>query len=255
MQQTIKALGWAIRFLWIIILLLLVFVAYSLFRFAEPGNIGIREPQVTFSGDVFSFSAPFFINNTGFYDLADANLTVMIGHQNGVLKTFSSFVPYVPAGMTWNSTYQLAVTLQELASDSWLLTNDTNLTLGMSASFRVAYVLALGISTNFSQPWMAPFHNLAISEVGYNSSTQEISMLASFENHASYSLQGEFALEVYDSGSRRLGYFMHDISVARGAPYSSSYQFVVDGSQFTNKGVIRLSFDGVEIYETEWIQG
>lgn len=255
MRQTIRTLGWAIGFLWIIILLLLVSVAFSLLGFAEPGNTGIREPQVTFSGTVFSLSGPFYVNNTGFYDLSDANLTILIGYQNEVLKTLSYFVPYVPAGTVWNSTYDASVTLQELASGSELLTNGTNLNLGISASFRVAHVLAFEVSTNFSQPWRAPFHNLTIQEIGYNPSTQQISLLTSFENHASFPLQGEFLLEVYNSRSRRIGYFMHDINVAASAPYSSSYQFGVDGFQMTDNEVIRLSFVGVKIYEMEWASG
>jgi hypothetical protein len=254
-RQTIKALGWAIRFLWIIVLLLPVSVAFSLWKLAEPGNIGIREPEVAFSGGAFSLSAPFYINNTGFYDLSDANLTISIGHENEVFKTFSSFVPHVPAGTTWNSSYQVSLALQEVASSMGLLTNDTDLVLGMSASFRVAYVIAFGVSTNFSQPWKAPFHNLTIPEVGYDSSTRKISMIASFENHANFPLEGEFLLEVYNNRSRRIGYFMHYINVASDAPYSGSYEFEVDEFQLTDNEVIRLSFDGVKIYETEWIPG
>ena len=166
MRHTIRALSWAIIILWVITLLLPITVALSLLKLLEQNAIGFGEQTVSFSNGTFYLSTPFYINNTGDYDLSDMNVTILVGSGNKTLSTFTTPLLNVTAGTMLNSSYDISFTLEEIAAKSTeLLTEDMDLNLSMSASFRIAYVIALGLSTTMTMPWGAPFHNLTVSEV------------------------------------------------------------------------------------------
>ncbi|MEM3536573.1 MAG: hypothetical protein QXF44_02230, partial [Candidatus Bathyarchaeia archaeon] len=128
LRQTIRALGWAIKIIWIVTLLLPVTVALSLWDLFSSGAFGVREPAMSLSDTELSISAPFYINNTGFYDLSDVNITIKIMNNNNRIAEFSKLFPKVPAKSMLNATYDVSLDLEELFSDNReLLTHDADL--------------------------------------------------------------------------------------------------------------------------------
>lgn len=253
MRHTIRALSWAIIILWVITLLLPITVALSLLKLLEPNAIGFGEQTVSFSNGAFSLSTPFYINNTGDYDLSDMNITILVGSGNKTLSTFTTPLLNVPAGTVLNSSYDVSFTLEEIAAKSTeLLTEDTDLNLSMSASFRIAYVIALGLSTTMTMPWGAPLHNLTVSEVSYDVSSQELSVSVSFENHAAFTPTGAISLEIYDNKSQLIGSTEEYLEIPSGEPFSMSFNLTIDPTKITEKGFVRIYFETIQVLEKEW---
>jgi len=230
-----------------------VTIGISLLRILEqPNAIGFKEPTVSFSNGTFSLSAPFYINNTGYYDLSDINVTILIGRNNTTLAAFSSPLLNVPAGTTLNSSYDLSFDIEKIVSKSTeLLTDDTTLNLSISTFFEIAYVMSLGVSTNMTTSWGAPFYNLTVSEVSWNFSTQEFTVVLSFENHACFTVNGTILLEMCNSRSELIGLIETCLDVPSDSLFHDVLKLTVDRSKMTDNGIIHIYFENVQILE-EW---
>lgn len=233
--------------------MLTITVAASLFQLAETGTMGVRQSEVSYSNNIFSLAPPFYINNTGFYDLTDVNFTISVNDAVGKLSAASVLIPVVRAGSILNSSLIINVSVAKLSPRAFaLLTNDTDLNLDVSASFGVAHAITFGLSTNFSQLWRAPFYNFRVLAVTYNASRAQLSISVSFENHASYPLNGSFTLQAYNNRSKRIGYFQDEVNVQPSSPFSGSYEFGIDDAELTSNNYVGLYFEGTEILEQEW---
>jgi hypothetical protein len=252
-QQTIKALSWAIRVFWVFALVLTISVAVSLSKLAESCTIGVRQSEVSYFDNIFSLAPPFYINNTGFYDFTDVNFTVSVNDAVGKLSAASVLIPTVRAGSSVDSSLIINVSVAKLSPRTFaLLTNDVDLSLDVSASFGLAHAITFGLSTNFSQPWRAPFHNFTVLAVTYNASIAQLSITVSFENHATYPLYGSFTLQAYNNRSKCIGYFQDEVNVQPSSPFSGSYEFGIDAAELTSDNYVGLYFEGTEILEQEW---
>ncbi|MGB9713595.1 MAG: hypothetical protein ACPLZC_01300 [Candidatus Bathyarchaeales archaeon] len=253
MRQTIRALGWLIALLWIFTLLLPVTVGLSLSRLLESKAMGIQEPTFSFQNGNFSISMPFYVNNTGFYDLSDITVNVQIRKENKTISTFSTHLPDVPSGVLVNSSCDLSASLEELASkDTGIFTNDTELLVDAGLSFRVAYVIAFGVSMTFPTSWNAPFHNLTASNFTYDG-VNKFSMLLSFENHAQFPIYGSLAVKLYNDENVLLGNTSKSINVLSEGSFNNVFEITVDEpSKITANGLIRVCFEEVQIWEGRW---
>ncbi|MEM3726485.1 MAG: hypothetical protein QXK98_06460 [Candidatus Bathyarchaeia archaeon] len=253
MRQTIMAIGWLIAFLWIFTILLPVTVGLSLAMLLESKAMGIQEPTFSFQNGNFSISMPFYVNNTGFYDLSDISVNVQIRKENKTISTFSAHLPDVPAGVLVNSSCDFSVSLEEIASkERGLFTNDTELLVDAGLGFRVAYVIALGVSMTFPTSWGAPFHNLTASNFAYDG-VNKFSTLLSFENHAFYPINGSLTVKLFNDNNELLGNTSQYISVLSGEAFNNIFEITVDEpSKMTDNGLIHVYFEEVQIWEGEW---
>ena len=257
MRQTIRALGWIIAVLWIITLLFPVTVAFSLMKLLEAKNMGIQEPTISFSNGNFSLFMPFCINNTGFYDLSDIGINIQMGRKNKTISASSTQLSNVPAGTMVNSSFNVSFSLKELVlKDSELLTelltNDTELDVNASLRLRVAYTIAFEASMKFTTHWSAPLHNLTIYNISYNSTTNTFSFSVSFDNHASYTVNGPLTVNLYNSANAHINSTIQFINVSPEETFQKSFTLTIDPTTMTHNGVIRLYFAGVQISEKEW---
>jgi len=253
LRQTIRALGWIIAILWITTLLLPVTVAFSLMKLLEAKNMGIQEPTISFSNGNFSLFMPFYINNTGFYDLSDIGINIQIGRKNKTISASSTQLPNVPAGTMVNSSCDISFSLEELVlKDSELLTNDTELDVNASLRLRVAYAIAFEASMGFTTHWGAPFHNLTICDITYNSATHTFSFSVSFDNHAFYPVNGSLTAKLYNSTGALIRLAMQNVTVSPEESFQKPFAIPIDPTTMTSKGVIRVYFVNVQILEMEW---
>ena len=253
MRQTIRALGWLIAILWIVTLLLPVTVIFSLSNLLAPNTVGFREPNYSLSNTVFSMSAPFYVNNTGFYDLSEINTTVVLRNDNRIVATSSNLLPNVPAGTTVDSAYEFSFDLQEIASNhNELLINDADLDLDISLSFRVAYVITFGLATDFTTQWKAPFYNLTVTDSHYNSTTEKFSINMSFTNHAYFTIDGPLLIEIYNNRSETISTIGKNISVPPSTSFQELFESTIIPSAMTDNGTVHIYFAGVQVSQKEW---
>jgi len=251
-RQTIKALTWITTILWIIALALPVTVGFSLMELAKSNFMAFREPTMMLSHGNFSLSAPFYLNNTGFYDLSDISVKVTLESENKTISTFSKTVENIPAGSILNSTYDFSISLEELISkNKQFLTEDTEINLDISGFFRIAYLIGFGSATNITMMWGAPFHNLTLSEIHYNSAAQKFSFQINFKNHASFTVNGPMKIEIYNNKGIRIGSIIEYLNVPSDTPFHILYELTMSPSNITDNGVILVYFENIKILERE----
>jgi hypothetical protein len=219
-------------------------------KLLEAKNMGIQEPTITFSNGNFSLSMPFYINNTGFYDLSDISVHIQIGRENKTISAVSAQLPNVPAGTKMDSSFNFSFSLKELVSKySELLTNDTELDVNASLHLRVAYAIAFEASMGFTTHWGAPLYNLTIYNIAYNGISHVFSFSISFENHAPYPVNGTLKANLYNSTNAFVGSSTQHVNVSSGAKFDMSFAIAVDSTAMTTNGVIILYFEDVKILE------
>jgi len=251
--QTIRALGWAIKILWIVTLLLPVTVAISMWELLGSKAIGIEEPTVSFYDRTLHMSTPFYINNNGFYDLSDINVTIRIINKNNLVTKFSKLYANVPAKSMLNTTYDVSVSLEELGEkNKELLTQNANLDLTITASLRVAYAIGFEIAANTTIEWGAPFNNLTISNIVYLVPNNEFLLFLSFENAASFPVSGELVMDAVNARDEVIGTKIQPVNVDSGTQFQSNVTIPIDPSRMIGPGVFHVSFLNFLILETEW---
>ena len=254
MRQTIRALGWIITILWIIILILPVTVAFSLIKIVEEKGVGIQEPTGSISNGTLFLSIPFYIDNTGFYDLTDVEVELKISMKNETLSTSSTKLPDVHAGDIMDYSCNFSLSLEDLLSKNRdLLTKDTELNVNASLRFRVASAIAFQVSTRSTIPWSAPFHKLTVYSITYNDVRRIFSASISFENHAFFQVKGSLLAKLYNSAGELIGSTTHNVNVPSQEYFEDSLEITInDYSKVTREGVLRLYFEDMQLLEEAW---
>jgi len=209
MKQAIRALSLAIYILWLIIMMFTVTAVYS----ATQLRIGFGEnTRTSTSGGTMTLSVPFYIENKGFYDISDLNISTIIQENNGALVSNSStVVPLISSGSKVDATLNISITLNSMttASLSRLLFNDTNFNVDMSLALRYAGVIALKISSNSTMTWGAPLYNLTLGDIQsiepYNTTHVRAILPLSFENHSFFNLNGTVRTVIVNTAGQKVG--------------------------------------------------
>jgi hypothetical protein len=253
LRLTIKALGWIIALLWIITLILPISVVFSLMKLAEGKNMGIQEPIFSLSNGNLSLTIPLYINNTGFYDISEVSVKIKISRANDAIVTLLENLPDIPARRMVNASCNFSASLNEIFQrHSTLLTEDADLDVDAALHFRVARAIAFNITQNFPTRWGAPFQNLTVYDVAYNTTTHVFSFSISFNNHAFFFINEPLTIELYNSGSEKVGSAFWSLNVPSGESFQEKIEVNVDPSKMTRSGFIRLFFADLKIFEEEW---
>lgn len=255
MRYTIRALGWIITILWILVLVLPVTAAFSLMKIVEARNIGIQEPKGSMSNGNFLLSIPFYIDNAGFYDLTDVGISLRIRRENETIFTPSAEIPIVPAGRMVTSSCNVSLGLTEIISKhKELLTADTRFNVSVSLRLRVASAIALNISTSTTMSWGAPFHELTIYNVTYDPVNRIFSALISFNNHAFFQINETFIVKLYDFEGKLVDSAVLEVNVPSYGSFQGSFIMRVDDpSKLKHGAFIRVYYLTAQILEVEWL--
>ncbi|MEM1564235.1 MAG: hypothetical protein QW161_06165 [Candidatus Bathyarchaeia archaeon] len=250
MRHTVKALRLIIVVLWIAVLLLPVTVALSLWKIFEAGNnVGIGEPSFSMSNGNLSMSVPFYMNNTGFYDISELYLNMHICSEKGEIIKFLTQPINIPAESVVTFNFNATVSLANvLSKDRELLTNSKDLDVSIALHFRVAYVLAFNVARNFTYKWGAPLSNLTVTYVGSNAT--HIYFLLNFYNNALFPLSGPLKVELYNLQNVSIGSAVQVLDVASNGFYQGLLGIPV--SQIAGEGIIRLFFADNQFFERRW---
>ncbi|MBE0512347.1 hypothetical protein IBX38_04780 [Candidatus Bathyarchaeota archaeon] len=245
MRYAVRALGWATKILWILIIVFSVASVYS----AMNVRMGFGQPQAFLSSGFMVISVPLFVNNTGLYDLSELNMTVAVMDYNeSLLSTSTTFVPSIPRGSSIETAHNVSVNLDDITSKLLnYLFNDTVFNLDMSLKINFAHSIPFEVSTNMTMPWGAPLYNFSIGQISYNFlnlTHQEAIIPISFENHSPYfSVDGFMQVEIYNDNDELLGFSVSDLNVPSHSSYDSQVEIVVDVSKITGSGEVRFYFE------------
>lgn len=242
MRQAIRALGWAANIFSIILLFFTVTAVYSAFRIRPE----FGDHSVSTQGGTLTFTLPFLLNNGGFYDISNLNITTLVKDSDGSLMSSSStFVPLISRGSNVSVTHNISISLSQMTTENLrrLLFNDSVFDVAASLKLNYAKAIPFEISINSTMPWGAPLHNLSIGDISvspYNATHFRAIVPISFENHSFFSLNGTMRLELVDNINRLLGYGTANIDVPSQSGYSFSLEVFV--SDPTNIKEARLYF-------------
>jgi hypothetical protein len=256
MKIAIRMLSIATIILWIVILFFFVTAVYSVM------NLGITlgEVQMLPSSKGIVFSFPFSINNNGYYELADLNLTTRVTDSAGtVLDLTETFVPSIPQGTNVNASHTISIDLDAIISmdNVPLLLNDSSFNLEIFAGLNFARAVPVQISTNATIPWGAPFANFSVGTISvspHNSTHSEASIPVSFENHAILDITGTLKLEFYNNSDKQIASGMTAISVPPQRSYADrilAYTKQQDASKLTGSGNIHMIFE-TPMFTVDW---
>jgi len=206
MRQAIRALGWATNIFWIILLFFTVTAVYSAFQIRP----GFGQPYTNTSDGTMIASLPFYIDNGGFYDITNVNLTTLVKDNGGLpISGSSTFVRAIPRGSNVSVTHNMTISINQMTTESlsYLLFNDSNLEIDIALKLDYADAVPFKISTNSIVPWGAPLSNLTIGKVSaspYNATHFRVIVPVDFENHSPFSLDGTMRLELTDNNDHLL---------------------------------------------------
>lgn len=258
MRQSIRALGWASKILWIATTVFMVTSLYSPLKLILERQIDIGSPQPSFSNGTMTVSIPFLVNNTGFYDISDLNVTTSATDCNSTLiSTSTTSVENIPRGGSVNETHAISVSIDDIISKNltYLLLNDATIMLDVSVGLKIAHVIPLKVSTSVNMSWGAPFYNASVRIADfpepYNSSHYSITVWSSFENHSPFDVNGTLRLEIFNEREEFIGVWIDQVSAPSGGEYSEKVTIYVKPSQFSGTGEVHAYFEG-PLGSVEW---
>lgn len=228
MKHAVRALGWITTILWIFVIFFSGTLVYSAMQIGI--DLGEAE-QVTANDGAMTMSIPFSISNRGLYDISELNITTRIGAVNETAITRStSLVPLIPKTSTVNKTHDISVSIDDILDKNltYMLFNDSSLSVDMSIGLTYAYAMSLRISSNQSMLWGAPLSNLTVGEPSVVS-TNQVDVSLNFENHAFFSLNGTVSLEIVDNSNKPMGSGTNDMFAPPGGGYSDEISVIVTG--------------------------
>lgn len=214
---------------WVFLIIFSISAAYS----AKDLQFSFGNPQVNVTSDhQLLISLPVSISNRGYYSLSSFYVTTEVSNSSGFLLA-QGFTPSltVPKGKTVTILHNITLDINDLLQNgqSYLLFNDTQLNIVEHVGMKVAEVIPVQASGNFSYPWGAPLYNFRFGQPGLavNLTHFRITVPVSFENHAPFDVIGNLEVLMYDSSNALLGSSQTAIEAWQHSPYSRNLEFYV----------------------------
>lgn len=212
MKQSIRALGWAVT---ISMILLLAFVAtafYCAYGMLITGQgIALGDLQASYSENGLVFSMPITVNNTGYYDMTELNVSTNLRDLDGAaLASSSTEIREIKTGISESTLHNLSLSVKDILSNTtYLLFSDTELRLDLSIAFRYAYAFSFHVNLgNMSMPWGAPLYGLNLREAeppSFNGTHLLMDITLDVENHSFLDMAADLDLRIYDQMGRHIG--------------------------------------------------
>jgi len=239
MRQAIRALGWATTVLWIFVFIFMGTVFYSLANF----GVGFSQSRTFPSNNGLMMSLPLYVNNTGYYDISELNLTTYVTDLNGTLVSASTtYVPSISRGTSIKQAHNISISLNEFVPKNltYLFFNDSVLNVDTLVILKFAQTIHFQMSTNTTVPWGAPLYNFSVEEIFCNLTDRTLTVPIDFENHSSFDLNGTIRLYVYDDKNEQIGYREITVIATSHSGYEEQIEVPVNPSKRTKSGQVHL---------------
>ena len=256
MKIAIRMLGIATIILWLVLLFFSVTAVYSVMNLV----VNLGEVQMLPSSKGITFSLPFSIDNNGYYEIADLNLTTRVTDPDGTLIDLTeTFVQSIPRDTTVNATHTIPIDLDSILSMDYLpfLFEDSEFNAEIFVGLNFARAVPVQLSTNATIPWGAPLADFSVGSISVsplNSTHAEASIPLSFENHAILDLTGTLTLELYNDSQNMITSEETIIRVPSQQSYSDRivmYTSLQDASKVTSSGNVHVIFE-TPMFTVDW---
>ena len=252
MRQSARALGITVTISMLILFAFLATAVYSVFQTAllEQG-IKFGEIQPHFSNNMLILSVPVSVNNTGYYDMTDFNITTTLGAPNGSILTRSSTViADIKKGAAQQRLHNLSLSLADLLSNRYLLFNDSELKIDVSMGFRYAYAIGLQLAIkNISMPWGAPLYGLTLRGVqisSFNMTHLTLDVFLEAENHSFFDIAGNLNLKVYNETGGYIGSGRKTVNIPSNTRLSNPTTIAItieNPLNYSGRGYVEINFE------------
>lgn len=255
MRIPIRMIGITTTFFWIFLIAFFVSAVYSVkdlhFDFGEP------QMNLTADNDIL-FLIPITITNKGFYSLSDFNLTTQISDaENFIIANGTSFIPTINKDEAATVAHNVTIDFNELLQHNKnFLFNDTELEIYEMVGMRIAEIIPIQASTNYSMPWGAPLYNFVLGKpqhVAANSTHVRVNLPISFENHAFFNVAGNIKIKMYNNASLLLGEGQISMDVPQQSSYNGIVEFYVLRKEITDNGNFEISISTPLFNYENWV--
>ena len=234
----------ATTFFWLSLILFFVSAAYSV----KDVRLDFGEPQIDTTSDYkILFSLPITVDNKGYYSIGSFNVTTEISDKEGFIITRSStFISKIEQGKEITTAHNVTIDIDALSQDNQeYLFNDTELEIHEIIGLKLADVIPVQASTNFSIPWGAPLYNFTLGKIeysAYNRTHTRAIVSISFENHAFFDLTGSVQIGMYKSPNIFLGQGQITINASQSAQYRGHIELTVPIAKISENGYFEAYF-------------
>jgi len=256
MKPAIRALGIATIIIWILLIVFSVTALYSVMNL----GIGFGEPQFFPSSRGIVLSLPFSLNNSGYYDISELNITTRITDSNGTLLTLSkTFVPLVSKGSNVEAAHNISIELSDVMENIELIFNDSFFEFDTFVSLNFAHIVPVQMSMNMTVPWGAPLSNVSVGEISvlnYTDTHVKVVVPISFENHSFFDMTGTMKLEIYNDVDELVTYGETSLHAPSQSTYDGQvdmYLSLADVPKLTESGRVRFIFETPMFAVEQWI--
>ncbi len=257
MRQSIRALSWTIALTIIIIASFFGTSVYSIFQVLTTQGLGLSGFQTYYSEEGIAFSLILYVNNTGYYDISDMNLTTCINDFRGNgLSNDTTIVDVIKAGANiYLIEHNISLSLGILENLDHLFFEDGNFSIDTYVKMRYAKTFSFQLMIpNISMPWRAPFYNLSVGEPpslplppsSFNGTHYLLAISISFENHAFFDVVGMMRLKIYNDQRKDVGSGIGFVNSTAESVYADQITVNIPQenlSNMTEKGYIDIYFE------------
>lgn len=244
MRVPIRIVGTATTFFWLFLIVFFVSAVHSV----KDVNFDLGEPQIDVTSDnKILFFLPVTIDNKGYYSVGSLNITTKITDNKGFMITRgSTFIPKIEKGRETTTTHNMTIDVNDLLQSSQdYLFNDTELEIHEIIGMKLAEVIPVQASTNFSMPWGAPLYNFTLGEIEYieyNQTHTRVIVPISLENHAFFDLAGGIQIRMYNNTNAFLGEGQTSIEAPQNSPYQGYVKLNVSVAGISENGYFEVYF-------------
>lgn len=256
MKVAIRALGIATIAIWIFLIVFSVTALYSVMNL----GIGFGEAQFFPSGEDVVLSLPFFLNNSGYYDISELNITTRIMDSNGTLLTLSkTFIPLVSKGSNIETAHNISIDLSDVMKNMKLLFNDSVFEFDTFITLNFAHTFPVQMSMNTTVHWGAPLYNLSVGEISglpFNITHVIVVVPISFKNRSFFDITGTMQLEIFNDVDELVTSGETSLDVPSQHAYNGQvdmYLSLADASKLTESGRVHLIFETPMLTVEQWM--
>lgn len=244
MKISIRMIGLATTFFWIFLIAFFISAVYS----TKDLRLNFGNPQLGITpNNELLFSLPITIVNNGYYNIGAFKMVTKISDEDSSLIAQGfTFIPVIKKNGEVIVAHNMTMDINDLLGKSQnYLFNDCELIIYGAVGMRIAEVIPVQASTNFSAHWGAPLYNFRLGEIEYteyNHTHMRVIVPISFENHAFFNLVGDIQIRMYNSNNILVGEGQTNIEARSDCLYNGMVEFLISTMDITESGRFEVYF-------------